>query len=77
LLGSATYLSSSNNEENTYMLPIFNTNLYDSTKDYLVAEGGASNTLTTMTSGTWWNNSKFYIKYPTYIGGFNYEVIFK
>jgi hypothetical protein len=75
--GVQTYLSSSNNEENTYMLPIFNTNLYDSTKDYLVAEGGASNTLTTMTSGTWWNNSKFYIKYPTYIGGFNYEVIFK
>lgn len=75
--GVQTYLGSSNDEENTYMLPVFNTNLYDSTKDYLVAEGGASNTLTTMTSGTWWNNSKFYIKYPTYIGGFNYEVIFK
>lgn len=75
--GVQTYLDSSNDEENTYMLPIFNTNLYDSTKDYLVAEGKASNTLTTMTSGTWWNNSKFYIKYPTYIGGFNYEVIFK
>ncbi len=75
--GVQTYLGSSNNEENTYMLPVFNTNLYDSTKDYLVAEGGASNTLTTMTSGTWWNNSKFFIKYPTYIGGFNYEFIFK
>lgn len=76
--GVQTYLGSSNDEENTFMLPVFNTNLYDSTKDYLVAEGGVSNTLTAMTSGTTWlNNSKFYIKYPTYIGGFNYEVIFK
>jgi len=75
--GVQTYLGSSNDEENTFMLPVFNTNLYDSTKDYLVAEGGSSNTLTTMTSGTWFNNSKFNIKYPTYIGGFNYEIIFK
>ena len=76
--GVQTYLSSSSNQENTFMLPVFNTNLYDSTKDYLVAEGGTNNNLTAMTSGTTWlNNSKFYIKYPTYIGGFNYEIIFK
>lgn len=61
------------------MLPIFNTNLYDSKLDYLVSEGGTSSvSLTAMTTNaTWLSSSKFNIKYPTYIGGFNYEVIFK
>ena len=64
---------------NTFMIPVFNTNLYDLTKDYLVAEGG-DNLLTNMTSGDWTTNDTkgpFFIKYPTYIGGFNYEFIFK
>lgn len=64
---------------NTFMIPVFNTNLYDINKDYLVAEGG-DNLLTNMTSGDWTttdNKGPFFIKYPTYIGGFNYEFIFK
>ena len=36
---------------NTFMIPVFNTNLYDTDKDFLVAEGGEGN-LTNMTSGT-------------------------
>ncbi|MDD2894992.1 MAG: hypothetical protein PHG81_03135 [Aliarcobacter sp.] len=75
--GVQTYSSTTNSEDNTFMLPVFNTNLFDINRDYLVSEGGANTTPTTMTSGTWLNNSKFYIKYPTYIGGFNYEFIFK
>ena len=75
--GVQTYSSTTNQEDNTFMLPVFNTNLFDVNKDYLVAEGGTSTTPTTMTSGTWLSSSKFYIKYPTYIGGFNYEFIFK
>ena len=76
--GIQSYTDSTNSEANTYMLPVFNTNLFDSTKDYMVAEGGSSSSLTTMTSGTTWlSNGKFNIKYPTYIGGFNYEFIFK
>ena len=60
----------------TFMLPVFNTNLYDSTKDYLVARGKDKEFID-MTSETWKENGKFNIKYPTYIGGFNYEFIFK
>ena len=76
--GMQSYYDSSNAEANTFMLPVFNTNLYDSNKDYLVAEGGISESLTTITSGSWTTSSKtFFIKYPTYIGGFNYEFIFK
>lgn len=75
--GVQTYSSTSNSEDNTFMLPVFNTNLFDVNKDYLFVEGGTNTTPTTMTSGTWLNNSKFFIKYPTYIGGFNYEFIFK
>lgn len=76
--GIQSYTDSTNPEANTYMLPVFNTNLFDSTKDYMVAEGGSSSSLTTMTSGTTWlSNGKFNIKYPTYIGGFNYEFTFK
>lgn len=71
---------------NTFMLPAFNTNLYDINKDYLLVEGGGNNSggyLTNMTSGDWsvtdskGNAGAFFIKYPTYIGGFNYEFIFK
>lgn len=68
-------------EGNTYMIPVFNTNLYDSNKDYLVVEGGSSNVLTNMTSNEWTistdSTKPFFMKYPTYIGGFNYEFIFK
>jgi hypothetical protein len=74
--GVQSYTDSSTEGKNTFMLPVFNTNLFDSTKDYLAAEAG-SNSITTMTSGTWSNSGKFNIKYPTYIGGFNYEFIFK
>jgi hypothetical protein len=64
---------------NTFMLPVFNTNLYDLEKDFLVTEGGQNAYLTKMTSGEDWNPSgnDFFIKYPTYIGGFNYEFKFK
>ncbi len=83
--GVQSYTDGSVDEKNTFMLPIFNTNLYDLTKDYLVAEGGGtSSILTNMTSGVWDddtndtdNKGAFVIRYPTYIGGFNYEVIFK
>jgi hypothetical protein len=63
---------------NTFMIPVFNTNLYDLDKDYLVAEGGYNGYLTNITSDEWTNSDgAFFIKYPTYIGGFNYEFIFK
>ncbi|MBU3014373.1 hypothetical protein KO488_06355 [Poseidonibacter lekithochrous] len=63
---------------NTFMLPVFNTNLYDLKKDFLVAEGGYSGYLTKMTSGDWNpSGNDFFMKYPTYIGGFNYEFTFK
>ena len=68
---------------NTFMIPVFNTNLYDSDKDFLVAEGGYDGYLTNMTSDTWETTNSagktgaFFMKYPTYIGGFNYEFIFK
>jgi len=68
---------------NTYMIPVFNTNLYDLDKDYLVSEGAANNFLTNMTSDDWSATNSdnisgaFFIKYPTYIGGFNYEFKFK
>ncbi|MGB1226880.1 MAG: hypothetical protein ACPG9K_03235 [Poseidonibacter sp.] len=69
---------SSNIVGNTFMLPVFNTNLYDADKDFLVAEGGYSAYLTKMTSGEWNSSGNdFFIKYPTYIGGFNYEFTFK
>jgi hypothetical protein len=64
---------------NTFMIPVFNTNLFDLDKDFLVAEGGSGSYLTNMTSGNWERSSDgaFFIKYPTYIGGFNYEFTFK
>ncbi|OCL82245.1 hypothetical protein AAW30_01530 [Arcobacter porcinus] len=72
---------------NTYMIPVFNTNLYDLNKDFLVLEG-ASDYLTGISSGEWvdsvkgadggtTHNDAFFMKYPTYIGGFNYEYEFK
>ena len=68
---------------NTFMIPVFNTNLYDLDKDFLIAEGGSNGHLTNMTSGDWATTNSdgktgaFFMKYPTYIGGFNYEFIFK
>ena len=64
---------------NTFMIPVFNTNLFDLDKDYLVAEGGRTGYLTNMTEEEWKRDSDgaFFIKYPTYIGGFNYEFTFK
>ena len=68
---------------NTFMIPVFNTNLYDLNKDFLVAEGGSDGYLTNMTSEVWsitnsaGKTGAFFMKYPTYIGGFNYEFIFK
>ncbi len=68
---------------NTFMIPVFNTNLYDLKTDFLVAEGGYNGYLTNMTIDDWSTTNAdgktgaFFIKYPTYIGGFNYEFIFK
>ena len=60
-----------------FLLPLFNANLHDENKDFLLLEK-LSGSITAMTSGTTWlNGNNFYIKYPTYIGGFNYEFIFK
>ncbi|MDX4040315.1 RCC1 domain-containing protein [Aliarcobacter skirrowii] len=72
---------------NTFMIPVFNTNLYDLDKDFLMVEG-ASDYLTNISSGDWVgevdgtdggksHKDAFFIKYPTYIGGFNYEYKFK
>ena len=79
------YRTGSSNSDyigNTFMIPVFNTNLYDLDKDYLVVEGGSNGYLTSMTSKSenWTTsdtNKPFFIKYPTYVGGFNYEFIFK
>ena len=62
----------------TYMLPIFMTNLHDENKDFLIVENNASNVITNMTtSSEWLTSGEYVIKYPTYVGGFNYEFIFK
>jgi len=72
------YRTDSSDVGNTFMLPVFNTNLYDLNTDFLVAEGGESGYLTKMTSEDWNpSGNDFFIKYPTYIGGFNYEFKFK
>lgn len=68
---------------NTFMLPVFNSNVFDEDKDYLVVEGGYDGYLTNMTSNEWkttdvkGNSEAFFLKYPTYIGGFNYDFTFK
>jgi hypothetical protein len=67
-------LSNTNNDG--YILPIFGSNLQDLDKDYIFIENN-NGTITTVSSGDWIKNSKFFIKYPTFIGGFNYDVIFK
>ena len=78
------YKNGSTNDDymkNTFMLPVFNTNLYDLNKDFLVTEGGSSEYITSITSDEWSRSHSpkdaFFIKYPTYIGGFNYEYVFK
>lgn len=84
--GIQSFYRNDMSEGNTYMIPVFNTNLYDLTKDFLIAEGGNTSSigyLTNITSGSWSTTNSdgktgaFFIKYPTYIGGFNYEFIFK
>ena len=65
-----------NSSGNGLLLPMFNANLHEETKDFLFLEN-LSNSITSVTSGDWIKDSKYFIKYPTYIGGFNYEFIFK
>ena len=63
----------------TYMIPIFNTNLYALDKDFMVGEVSSSYELTKIGYTNWQPTSgkSFNMKYPTYIGGFNYEFEFK
>ena len=62
---------------NSFLLPAFDTNVYDLTKDYMVIEGGIGK-LTSISSGSWLDgDGNFYLKYPTFIGGFNYDFEFK
>jgi len=81
--GAMSFYAGSNAAGNTFMLPVFNSNLHDLDKDYLVAAAGNADgkksNVTNMTSGEWARGDKgeFFMKYPTYIGGFNYEFIFK
>lgn len=70
----------------TYFIPVFNTNLYDLSKDFMVAEAG-DDYITPISSKEWQttivtqegrtHSDAFFMKYPTYIGGFNYEFEFK
>lgn len=84
--GVMSYYVDTNTAGNTFMLPVFMTNLYDLDKDYLLAAGGNADklqgNLTNMTSGEWQKpkagkSDQYFIKYPTYFGGFNYEFTFK
>ena len=81
--GAMSFYAGTNANGNTFMLPVFNSNLHDLDKDFLLAAGGyadnKSSNVTNMTSGDWSRGSKgeFFMKYPTYIGGFNYEFTFK
>ena len=81
--GFMSYFSKHNS---SYMMPVFNANLHDENKDYMFAIAGnkelSDNYLTKMTSGTWMaedssGKESFFIRYPTYIGGFNYDFEFK
>lgn len=67
-------LSNANNDG--FVIPIFGSNLQDENTDYMFLEKDGSS-ITKVTSGDWIANSKYFIKYPTFIGGFNYDVIFK
>lgn len=67
-------LSNTNNDG--FLIPIFGSNLQDINKDYIFLEKSGT-AITTVTSGDWIKDSKYFIKYPTFIGGFNYDVIFK
>ena len=67
-------LSNTNNDG--FVVPIFGSNLQDENKDFIFLEKMGNN-VTTVTSGDWLNNGKYFLKYPTFIGGFNYDVIFK
>lgn len=67
-------LSNTNNDG--FLIPIFGSNLQDINKDYIFLEKNGT-AITTVTSGDWIKDSKYFIKYPTFIGGFNYDVIFK
>lgn len=70
----------------TYLIPVFNTNLYDLKKDFMVVEAG-DDYITPLSSSEWQttivsqdnktHTDAFFMKYPTYIGGFNYEFEFK
>lgn len=71
-----------NKSKNGLVLPLFNSNLYDMDKDYMFLEynGTAITPVTPDTPVTPENSalsSKYIIKYPTFIGGFNYDVTFK
>lgn len=67
-------LSNSNNDG--FVIPIFGSNIQDENKDFIFLEK-EGNSITEVTSGEWVSGSKYFIKYPTFIGGFNYDVIFK
>lgn len=81
--GAMSFYAGDNAAGNTFMLPIFNANLHDLDKDYLLAAGGYADgkisNVSNMTSGDWsrGTNGEYFMKYPTYIGGFNYEFTFK
>lgn len=81
--GAMSFYAGDNAAGNTFMLPIFNANLHDLDKDYLLAAGGKADgkisNVSNMTSGDWsrGTNGEYFMKYPTYIGGFNYEFTFK
>ena len=85
--GVMSFYAGSNAAGNTFMLPMLNANLHDLNKDYILASGGntedtyTSSNVTNMTSSEWTkrvdNRDAYFIKYPTYFGGFNYEFEFK
>lgn len=71
----------------TYLIPVFNTNLYDLKKDFMVVDAGIDY-ITPISSTEWQttisatsenarHDDAFFMKYPTYIGGFNYDFEFK
>lgn len=78
--GQMVFYQGSNGETqskigNTVMLPIFNSNLLDLDKDFLFVEDYPFSIMKTDKDGV--DDKYFFMKYPTYIGGFNYEFKFK